>query len=268
MRVLFIGDIMGNPGMQAVTEGLAELEEKDNHLDFIIANVENAAAGFGINKDAWTKLSRFDFDCMTSGNHIWDRPEVNKYINSESRLLRPANYPVGNPGFGWQVYEAKNKLKVAVINLQGRVYMQNIDCPFHTADKILDELSDDCNIIIVDFHADASSEKQAMGWYLDGRVSAVIGTHTHVQTADTRILPGGCGVIADVGMCGAYDSVIGMQIENALFRFLKGRTNRLELATHNLKFAAVMIDIDEADGKCKTIERLLIDVPSIDDLKS
>ncbi len=146
--------------------------------------------------------------------------------------------------------------------------MQNIDCPFLTADKILDEISDDCNIIIVDFHADASSEKQAMGWYLDGRVSAVIGTHTHVQTAQTRVLPGGCGVIADVGMCGSYDSVIGMQIENALFRFLKGRTNRLELATHNLKFAAAIIDIHETSGKCKSIERLLLDIPSADDLNS
>jgi metallophosphoesterase (TIGR00282 family) len=204
---------------------------------------------------------------MTSGNHIWDRPDVSKYINDQPKLLRPANYPQGNPGFGWQIYQSKKDVKVAVINIQGRVYMQSIDCPFQAADKILEQLSDDCEIVIVDFHADASSEKQAMGWYLDGRVSAVIGTHTHVQTAETRVLPGGTGVITDVGMCGPYDSVIGMQVEDALFRLLKGRPNRLHLATHNLKFAAAELEIDEANGKCKSIERMLLDIPSVGDLE-
>jgi metallophosphoesterase (TIGR00282 family) len=260
MKVLFIGDIMGNAGIKAVTGALGAFKNKGQNFDFVIANVENAAGGFGINKDAWEKISQLGLDCMTSGNHIWDRPDVYKYINDEPILLRPANYPPGNPGFGWQVYEIKTGKQIVVINLQGRVYMSNIDCPFLTADKILTDIGTTYENIIVDFHADASSEKQAMGWYLDGRVSAVIGTHTHIQTAEARILPGGTGFIADVGMCGPYDSVIGMEIEAALFRLLKGRPNRLRVASDNIKFAGVQLEIDEQNGKCKNIERMLIDV--------
>ncbi|MCD6162411.1 MAG: TIGR00282 family metallophosphoesterase [candidate division Zixibacteria bacterium] len=259
MKILFIGDIMGNPGLKAVANTLDVFKAQGKKFDFIIANVENSAGGFGINKDSWEKLSELDIDCMTSGNHIWDRPDINKYINDEPKLLRPANYPIGNPGFGWQVYNVADGLEIAVINLQGRVYMNNIDCPFLTADKILDEINGRFDNIFVDFHADASSEKQAMGWYLDGRVSAVVGTHTHIQTAETRILPGGTGFIADTGMCGSYDSVIGMEIEAALFRLLKGRPNRLKVATENLKFAGVQIEIDEQTGKCKYIESMLLD---------
>ena len=260
MKILFIGDIMGNPGIRAVTDTLASFKNQGQHFDFIIANVENAAGGFGINKDAWEKISQLDIDCMTSGNHIWDRPDVHNYINDEPKLLRPANYPSANPGFGWQVYEVMAGVQIVVINLQGRVYMNNIDCPFITADKILEDIGANYENIIVDFHADASSEKQAMGWYLDGRVSAVVGTHTHIQTAETRILPGGTGFIADVGMCGPYDSVIGMEVEAALFRLLKGRPNRLRVASENIKFAAMHLEIDEQTGKCKYIERMLLDV--------
>jgi len=260
MKILFVGDMMGNPGIRAVADTLDVFKKEKRDYDFIIANVENAAGGFGINKDSWDKMAELSIDCMTSGNHIWDRLEIHKYINDEPKLLRPANYPIGNPGFGWQVYETQTGGQIAVINLQGRVYMNNIDCPFITADKILEEIGDRYKNIIVDFHADASSEKQAMGWYLDGRVSAVIGTHTHVQTAETRVLPGGTGFIADVGMCGPYDSVIGMEIEAALFRLLKGRPNRLQVAAGNIKFAAVHLEIDEQNGKCKYIERMLIDV--------
>ena len=260
MKILFAGDLIGIPGIDALSAALEKFKNQGRHFDFVIANVENSAAGFGINKDSMDRMARLNVDCMTSGNHIWDRPDVHKYINSEPKLLRPANYPKGNPGFGWQVYDAANGARIAVINLQGRVYMNNIDCPFITADNILEEINGEYEVIVVDFHADASSEKQAMGWYLDGRVSAVIGTHTHVQTAETRILPGGTGFIADVGMCGAYDSIIGMEKEDALFRFLKGRPNRLKVATENIKFAGLYFEVDEKNGKCLNIERILMDI--------
>lgn len=260
MNILFIGDIIGDPGLRAVSESLSNFRKDGRSFDFIIANVENSAGGFGVNKETWKKLNEIGFDCMTSGNHIWNRPDALQIVNEEAKLLRPANYPSGNPGFGWQIYKTHNDIPIAVINLQGRVYMDNIDCPFQTADKILEQLADRAKIIIVDFHADASSEKQALGWYLDGRVSAVVGTHTHVQTAEERILPRGTGFITDVGMCGPYDSVIGMEIEAALLRFLRGRPHRLKVASQNLKFAAVALDIDENDGTCRSVERMLLDV--------
>lgn len=266
MKILFIGDIMGNPGMHAVSQAQVLFKEQGRAFDFVIANIENSAGGFGLNKDAWAKLQPLNFDCMTSGNHIWDRPDVSQFLNEEPKLLRPANYPPGSPGFGWQIFDVKNKTtdaKIAIINLQGRIFMQNIDCPFQAADSILEQIGDKCKIIMVDFHAEATSEKQAMGWFLDGRVSAVVGTHIHVQTAEERILPGGTGFITDVGMCGAYDSVIGMEIEDALFRFIKGRPNRLKVAAGNVKFAALSLDIDNESGKCLKVERLLWDIPTI-----
>lgn len=260
MRVLFIGDIMGSPGITAVASALKTFKSQGREYDFIIANVENAAGGFGLTAQIWETVTELGLDCMTSGNHIWDRPDVYKFINDQPKLLRPANYPPGNPGFGWQAYRARNGVGVAVINLQGRIYMTSIDCPFREADAILEEIGSKYNIVVVDFHADASSEKQAMGWYLDGRVSAVIGTHTHVQTAEERVLPGGTGFITDVGMCGAYNSVIGMEIEDALFRLLKARPNRLRVAHGDVKFAGAEFEIDETTGKCVWIERLLIDI--------
>jgi metallophosphoesterase (TIGR00282 family) len=262
MKVLFIGDIMGGPGLKIVKRILDDFERQNRTYDFITANVENAEGGFGLKKDTLLQLNSMNLDCMTSGNHIWDRPEIYKYINEEPKLLRPANYPPGSPGFGWQIFETDSKIRVAVINLQGRIYMQNIDCPFQGADEILEKIGDECQVILVDFHADASSEKQAMGWYLDGRVSAVIGTHTHVQTAEERILPGGTGFITDVGMCGPYDSVIGMEVQDAIFRLVKARPNRLKVAAGNLKFAAVEIEINDESGKCESIQRMLIDMPS------
>jgi len=261
MKILFIGDLMGNPGITAVGKALADFRDKNISYDFICANVENSEDGYGVKKDTISTLNRFNFDCMTSGNHIWDRPEIYKFINEEPRLLRPANFPSGNPGFGWQIFETDLKVKVAVINLQGRIYMQDIDCPFQTADHILEQIGDECKVILVDFHADASSEKQAMGWYLNGRVSAVVGTHTHVQTAEERILPGGTGFITDVGMCGGYDSVIGMETEGAIFRLVKARPNRLTVAQNNIKFAAVELEINPETGKCESIKRMLIDIP-------
>jgi metallophosphoesterase (TIGR00282 family) len=265
MKVLFIGDIMGDPGIEAVSLMLAKFKNEGQQFDFVIANVENTAAGFGVNKDALRKISGFGFDCMTSGNHIWNRPEIYDILNDEKKLLRPANYPMGNPGFGWQAYTSRTGAEIAVINLQGRVYMQEIDCPFQAADRIFREIGERYKIVFVDFHADATSEKQAMGWYLDGRASAVIGTHTHVQSAEARILPQGTGFITDAGMCGPYDSVIGMQVEDALIRLVKGRPSRLRVATNNLKFAGVILEIDETSGKCISIQRQLVDVASAAD---
>ncbi len=259
MKALFIGDLMGDPGFKAVKRAFNSLKEQKREFDFVIANVENAADGFGVKKATLDDLKKFDFDCMTSGNHIWDRPDIYKFINEEPTLIRPANYPPGNPGFGWQIFETDDNLKVAVINLQGRIFMQQVDCPFQEADKILEQIGDECKIIIVDFHAEATSEKQAMAWYLDGRVSAVIGTHTHVQTADQRILPNGTGMITDVGMCGSYDSVIGMEVDDALFRLLKSRPNRLKIATKNVKFSGLELEIDDITGKCKDLNRIFID---------
>lgn len=260
MKILFIGDIMGDPGFKAVDSAFRSFAAEKRNFDFICANVENASSGFGVKKSTLEQLKKFEFDCMTSGNHIWDRPEIYKFINEEPSLLRPSNYPPGNPGFGWQIFETESKIKVAVINLQGRIYMQQIDCPFQEADHILEQIGDECQVILVDFHADASSEKQAMAWHLDSRVSVVCGTHTHVQTADERILPGGTGMITDVGMCGSYNSVIGMEIDDALFRLIKGRPNRLRVATENVKFAGVEIEIDETSGKCIDIKRILLDI--------
>ena len=260
MKVLFIGDIVGDPGLRAVKEAFFRFRDSGQRFDFVIANVENAAGGFGVNKEALKKLLDLEFNCMTSGNHIWDRPEIYSILNDEQSLLRPANYPSGSPGFGWQVFKAGTGDQLVVINLQGRIFMNGIDCPFQTVDKILNGLNNKYEIIIVDFHAEATSEKQAMGWYLDSRVSAVIGTHTHVQSAETRILPGGTGFITDVGMCGPYDSVIGMQVEDSLFRMLKGRPNRLHVANQNIKFAGAMLEIDELKGKCLAIERILLDI--------
>lgn len=260
MRVLFIGDMVGDPGLRAVGEAFSRFRNSGQRFDFIIANVENAAGGFGVNKEAMKKLSELDFNCMTSGNHIWDRPDIYSILDDEQHLLRPANYPPGSPGFGWQVFKARTGDQLVVINLQGRIFMNDIDCPFQIVDRILNSLNNKHEIIIVDFHAEATSEKQAMGWYLDGRVSAVIGTHTHVQSAEARILPGGTGFITDVGMCGSYDSVIGMQVEDSLFRMLKGRPNRLRVANQNIKFAGVALEIDELKGKCLAIERILLDI--------
>lgn len=262
MRVLFIGDIVGDPGIEAVAKIMAGFQAKGIVVDFMIANVENIAGGFGVTEKALNKIEQFGIGCFTSGNHIWNRPEAEEILNRSSKLLRPANYPPANPGFGWQLYQTESGQNVAVINLQGRTYMQSIDCPFRAADEILEQIGGRCKIIIVDFHADATSEKQAMGWYLDGRVSAVVGTHTHVQSAEARILPHGTGFITDVGMCGPYDSVIGMRTADALSRFLKGRPERLHVAEGNPKFAGVMMDIDDRSGGCISIERLLIEAQS------
>jgi metallophosphoesterase (TIGR00282 family) len=256
LRILFVGDVNGKPGRKALESYLAECSRKRVEFDFVIANVENAAGGFGLTKEISQKISAAGVDCQTSGNHIWDKKEIYPYFEAEPRLLRPANYPSGAPGFGYNLYSAKNGEKVAVVNLQGRIFMWNIDCPFKTIDAIINQISGETRIIIVDFHAEATSEKQAMGWYLNGRVSAVVGTHTHVQTADERILSEGTAFITDVGMTGPYDSVIGVEVDDALYRIVSGLPNRFTIAEGDVRLAAVILDIDPATGKASEIERI------------
>lgn len=254
--VLFIGDLIGRPGRRALARYLQELSKK-YQPDLVVANAENAAGGNGLTEEIGKELL-FQVDVLTSGNHIWDKKEVLSYMEKENRLLRPANYPAVNPGRGYYIYQNEKGIKAAVINLQGRVFMEPIDCPFLTADRLLDEIRPLTPIIIIDFHAEATSEKQALGWYLDGRVSAVIGTHTHIPTADERILPGGTAYLTDVGMAGGLNSVIGMKPDQALQRFLTSRPQRFEPATDGLLLSAVFIAIDPVSGRALSIQRELL----------
>lgn len=254
--VLFIGDLIGRPGRRALARYLQELSKK-YQPDLVVANAENAAGGNGLTEEIGKELL-FQVDVLTSGNHIWDKKEVLSYMEKENRLLRPANYPAVNPGRGYYIYQNEKGIKAAVINLQGRVFMEPIDCPFLAADRLLDEIRPLTPIIIIDFHAEATSEKQALGWYLDGRVSAVIGTHTHIPTADERILPGGTAYLTDVGMAGGLNSVIGMKPDQALQRFLTSRPQRFEPATDGLLLSAVFIAIDPVSGRALSIQRELL----------
>ena len=246
MRILFIGDIVGRPGRELIRQGLAGLV--DHHsIDLVIANAENAAAGFGITREIGDQLLDWGVDVMTSGNHIWDKKEALDYIGAESRLLRPANYPAGAPGNGSYLARTKEGQTVGVINVMGRVFMPLLDDPFAIVLKEIEALKSRARIIFVDFHAEATSEKIAMGWHLDGKVTAVVGTHTHVQTADERILPKGTAYLTDVGMTGPHDSVIGVEIQAALGKFLTGLPARFDTATENPRLNAVVIDADAAD---------------------
>jgi metallophosphoesterase (TIGR00282 family) len=255
VRILFIGDIVGRPGRDLVRRGVTALVEQ-HRVDVVIANAENAAAGFGITREIGDQLIEWGVDVMTSGNHIWDKKEALDYIGAEPRLIRPANYPAGVPGRGSYVVRSKNGASVGVLNLMGRVFMLNIDDPFAVALREIERLRELTRMIFVDFHAEATSEKIAMGWHLDGRVTAVIGTHTHVQTADERILPKGTAYLTDVGMTGPHDSIIGVEIEPALGRFLTALPVRFETATGNPRLNAVTIDADERTGRAVDIERL------------
>jgi hypothetical protein len=261
--VLFIGDIIGRPGRNALKKCLPALKEKYASA-LIIANGENAAGGVGITEEIGKGLFGL-VDVLTSGNHVWDKKEAVPYMETEPRLLRPANYPPQNPGKGVYVAVATNGLKLAVLNLQGRVFMEALDCPFRTADGEVKKLREVTPAIIVDFHAEATSEKQALGWYLDGRVSAVVGTHTHVPTADERILPGGTAFITDVGMVGARNSVIGIRKEQAIARFLTARPQRFEPGKDGLFLSAVFIDIDAETGRALSIEQEIITEDILDD---
>jgi metallophosphoesterase (TIGR00282 family) len=262
MRILFIGDIFGRPGRHIVKERLPDVVEAYS-IDLIIANGENAAAGFGITPALAEELFDLGIKVITTGNHIWDKREIIEYYkmadgNPHSparRVLRPANYPEGMPG--WGLYQGTNgNAEYAVLNLQGRVFMASNDDPFRVADKLLSTVT--AKIVLVDIHAEATSEKVSLGWYLDGRVTAVLGTHTHIPTADERVLPKGTAYITDVGMTGPYDSVIGVKKELVMERFLTNMPARFEPASGDTRFCAVVIDCDEATGHARSIERLML----------
>lgn len=260
-RLLFVGDVVGKPGRRVTQRLLASLRE-EHSIDWAIVNVENSAGGIGVTPAVFEELSRLPIDCFTSGNHIWDKREGIPLLDSEPKLLRPANYPSPNPGHGIHVGRTASGVAVATLNLEGRVFMKNLDDPFLVADRLLDELEDDVRIVFVDFHAEATSEKQALGFHLDGRVSAVVGTHTHVPTADERILPGGTAYLTDAGMTGAYESVIGFGVTESLQRFSTQRGAPLQVAKRDVRLAAVIVDVDDETGRATSIERLLVPRPS------
>jgi 2',3'-cyclic-nucleotide 2'-phosphodiesterase len=265
MTILFIGDIVGRPGRDLVQKGLrAVIDHYD--VDLTIANAENAAAGFGLTRDIGETLLDWGIDVMTSGNHIWDKKEVLEYIAVEPRLLRPANYPAGVPGRGSCVAQTRDGRAVGVINVMGRVFMAPLDDPFAVALREIDAVRHRARIILVDMHAEATSEKIAMGWHLDGRVTAVIGTHTHVQTADERVLPGGTAYLTDAGMTGPHDSIIGMEKEPSLARFLNGMPAKFEPASGNPRLNGAVIEADDKTGRATQITRISYTAADLDEL--
>lgn len=257
MKILFIGDIIGKPGRRAVKELLPSLISS-REIDLVIANCENAAAGFGITRDIIEELYAAHIDILTSGNHVWDKKEALEFISDYETLLRPANYPAAVPGHGSVVYPTPAGDYVGVLNLAGRIFMHPIDCPFARAKEELTWLKTKTNVIIVDIHAEATSEKKALGWYLDGEASAVLGTHTHVQTADDEILPHGTAYLSDVGMTGPFDSVIGIRKETIIERFLTQIPNRFDVAKNDVRLQGALLDIDAQSGKAAAIERISI----------
>ncbi|MEO1190457.1 MAG: TIGR00282 family metallophosphoesterase [Pseudomonadota bacterium] len=260
MRILFLGDIVGRPGREALAEHLPALR-RDLALDFVIANIENAAAGFGITKKIAGEIVGYGVDAMTGGNHSWDQKEALSFIEQEPRLLRPANYPAGTPGRGVALFTTRAGKKVLVINVLGRLFMQALDCPFQTVEQALANyrLGGTVDAVILDMHAEATSEKMAMGHAVDGRVTLCVGTHTHVPTADTAILPGGTAYQSDAGMCGCYNSVIGMDKAVPLARFRKHLpTDRMSVATGPGTLCGVLVETDPATGRARHVAPLRI----------
>jgi 2',3'-cyclic-nucleotide 2'-phosphodiesterase len=260
MKILFIGDIVGAPGRRAVEELLSRVVDRCL-IDLVVANGENASGGIGITPQVADQLLSQGIDLLTSGNHIWKHKEILPYLEETDRLLRPANYPPESPGRGFAIVETAAGERAAVVNLEGRVFMNPLECPFRTVEQILAGLPKEVKVILVDMHAEATSEKQAMGWFLDGRVSAVVGTHTHVQTADERVLPGGTGYISDVGMTGPVDSVIGMKKEIILERFWSQRPQPFKVAAQNIQLQGVLLTIDR-EGRCQEVTRLILPLKS------
>lgn len=254
MKLLFIGDVVGNPGRKILKKILPSLA-METKADFCVANGENAAAGIGITQSVANELYKYGIDLITLGNHAWAKKDTFGFIDNNAKIIRPANFPEGVPGKGTALIK-KNGLDIGILNLQGRVFMENIDCPFKKAVREIEYLGSFTRIIIVDFHAEATSEKCAMGWYLDGKASCVIGTHTHVQTADERILPKGTAFITDVGMTGPSNGIIGMDREKILRRFLTGLPQRFEVASGNVQINAVAVEIDENTGISRDITRI------------
>lgn len=259
MNILMIGDVFAKPGRKMLQSVLPELKNK-YAADLTVVNGENAAGGNGITRKVLEELKQAGVDVITSGNHIWGQKEVLEFIDEEPHLLRPANYPPGTPGKGCCTIDVHGA-KVGVVNLAGRTFMPNMDCPFRKADELINALSDECKIILVDFHAEATSEKLALGWYLDGRTSAVVGTHTHIQTADERLLPAGTAYITDLGMTGPWDSVIGVDKDIIVQSFLTCRPARFATAKGSVVLAGVIIEVEEATGRAIRIERIMIKLP-------
>lgn len=259
MKILCLGDIVGKPGRDIVKE---YLNRKGHRYDFIVVNGENSAAGFGITSQIAEELFELGVDVITTGNHIWNQKEIYSYLNSSNRLIRPYNYNKECPGKGIAYSKAKNDKKVSVINIQGNVFMSQADNPFLKIEEALNEARKHSNIIIVDFHAEATSEKIALGWFLDGKVSLVYGTHTHIQTADEKIMSKGTGYISDLGMCGPYDSVIGMKKESVISKFITGMPSKFEVASENIKLSGIEVELDN-EGKCKNIKRILLSIEEI-----
>src|SRR5438270_2787588 len=263
MRILFVGDIFGSPGRRIVHAHLRHVVET-HQVELLVMNAENSAGGFGVTPAIAQELFDLGADVLTTGNHVWDKREIIDYFNSANgdpnsfarRVLRPANYPPGTPGTGLYEGVTRSGVPYAVMNLQGRVFMSDNDDPFRTADQLLKQIK--AKVILVDVHAEATSEKMAMGWYLDGRVTAVLGTHTHVPTADERILPNGTAYQTDVGMTGPYDSIIGVQKELVLNRFLTNMPGKFDAAKNDPRFCAVVIDCDPASGRASAIERIML----------
>ena len=255
VKILFVGDIVGKPGRQALSRELHRLVDRHT-IDIVIANGENAAGGFGLTVEVAKELFGHGIHLLTGGNHIWDKKEQVAFILSDPRIIRPANYPAGAPGVGSALLTTPGGVKVAVLNLEGRVFMKSLECPFLVADREIQRLKQETAIIFVDFHAEATSEKSALGWYLDGRVSALVGTHTHVQTADERILPQGTAFLTDAGMTGSFDSVIGMGKEETIHRFLTQLPSKFEVGKKDIRLNAVVIGVDEVSGKALSIERI------------
>jgi metallophosphoesterase (TIGR00282 family) len=253
ITIMYIADICGKAGRQATAHMVKPLKEK-YEVDYVIANVENAAGGFGVTPEMSRKIFSYGVDIQTSGNHIWDRQEIVKYFNEKPKLLRPANYPSYAPGSGCYI-DTVDSYKIAVLNLMGRTYMKDIDCPFQVVNRELLTVKQQADMIVVDFHGEATSEKQAILYYLDGKVSAIIGSHTHVQTADEQISPQGTAYITDAGMTGAHDSVIGMEKEPSLKRFLTGMPIRFTTASEDIKISGVMVKINALNGRAESIER-------------
>jgi len=260
MKLLFVGDVIGKPGRRALQNLLPRIVD-EHRVDYAVVNMENSAGGFGVTPEVLREIQDLPIDVYTTGNHVWDKKEGVEILDRHPKLLRPANYPEGNPGRGLHLGETAAGIPVAVINLEGLVYMSNLDSPFRTADRLLAGLDPKYKVILVDFHAEVTSEKQAMGFYLDGRVSAVFGTHTHVPTADERILPNGTSLQTDAGMTGPYESVIGMRADKVLHRFLLQTKASFEVAKRDVRLAGAVVDVDEATGKARAIERLLIPDP-------
>lgn len=260
MNILMIGDIVGRPGRRAIKSLLPALRQ-EHKVDFTIANAENASGGRGLTLDIMEDLLFLGVDVLTMGNHVWDNKDILRFIDDEPRLLRPLNYPGPCPGRGYHIYTAGFNRKIAVINALGRVFLPPLDCPFAATDAAVSDLQGKADIIIIDFHAEATSEKVAFGYYFDGRVQAVMGTHTHIQTSDERILPQGTAYITDLGMTGPYESVLGMKKEQVLEKFLSGRPVRLDVASGTAQLQGVLLTLDEDTGVVDRISRLSEQLP-------